>query len=363
MGDSPKKAFQKNAQHFPLPAKRKPRTWGGRISVKFQSLSVSKLSKPEACLKGRKEKQTGAGTKSVCEKKGLRGQKKRPLPRQKARDAARPRVPVTLWLTNKPSKTQKRRGPTLRARGAPLVLTRARGGRDHPLPTSARSPTRAEKACSRKTKQNKRGKEKQGNRSTRKPLPPRVPRKGLRRFKENPKNARGPEWHPEKNAEKRDARPKRAKQQTRRDTKKRKGKSKTSACEGVSCYYLICISSKKTRKRRRRKNQRKRERTQKTADLTSREFFQTLSGVNCQKIKPKRKQKPTKKHKNNTTSQKQKFAPENFFKKRPLEEQNGKKRQKTPDQTQKTQKGKNGQHFPLRQRAERASIYMTVRSA
>ena len=67
-----------------------------------------------------------------CEKGPVRGQKKRPLPYKKALDAVRPRVPVTLWLTNKPSKTQKRRGPTLRARGAPLALTRARGGRDHP---------------------------------------------------------------------------------------------------------------------------------------------------------------------------------------------------------------------------------------
>ena len=47
--------------------------------------------------------------------KGLKGQIKRPLPRQKALDAARPRVPVTL-LANKKAvrKTQKRRGPTLR---------------------------------------------------------------------------------------------------------------------------------------------------------------------------------------------------------------------------------------------------------
>ena len=39
-----------------------------------------------------------------------------------------------------------------------LALTRARGGRDHPLPTSARSPTRAEKVCSRKTKGEKKHK-------------------------------------------------------------------------------------------------------------------------------------------------------------------------------------------------------------
>ena len=46
------------------------------------------------------------------------------------------------------------------------------------------------------------------------------------KFQENPKNARGPEWHPEKNAEKRDARPKRAKQQARRDTKREKEQAK-----------------------------------------------------------------------------------------------------------------------------------------
>ena len=64
-------------------------------------------------------------------------------------------------------------------------------------------------------------------------------------------------------------------------------------------------------------------------------------------MKQKHRQKPTKKHKTNTTTQKQKFAPENFFKKRPLERRNDKKRQKTPNQTSKTQNDKNEQHFPL----------------
>ena len=55
----------------------------------------------------------------------------------------------------------------------------------------------------------------------------------------------------------------------------------------------------------------------KTADLTSREFFQTLSGANRQNIRPKPQQNTTKKHKTNTNTQKQKFAPENIFKQRP----------------------------------------------
>ena len=50
----------------------------------------------------------------------------------------------------------------------------------------------------------------------------------------------------------------------------------------------------------------------KTADLTSREFFQNTSGSEPPKMKQKHRQKPTKKHKPNTNTQKQKFAPENF---------------------------------------------------
>ena len=180
-----------------------------------------------AGLEGRKKKGSlGRGQNVQCEKGPVRRQRKCPLPRQKALDAVRPRVPVTLWLTNKPSKTQKRRGPTLRARGAPLALTRARGGRDHPLPTSARSPTRAS-IKSVAAKQNRRGERNTRTREAQEnPCRLASQEKGLRRSKENPKNARGPEWHPEKNAEKQDARPKRAKQKARRDTKREKEQAK-----------------------------------------------------------------------------------------------------------------------------------------
>ena len=65
-------------------------------------------------------------------------------------------------------------------------------------------------------------------------------------FQKIPKNARGAEWHPEKTAKKQDARPKRAKQQVRRDKKKQEPTKPLRV--GVSCYYLICISlSKKTK--------------------------------------------------------------------------------------------------------------------
>ena len=131
-----------------------------------------------------------------------------------------------------------------------------------PSPTSVRLPTRASRnSVAAKHK----GKRKQGRRSTRKPLPPRVPRKGPRKgranklkphkFKENPKNARGPEWHPEKPPRSRTHGQNGRNRQKRRDTKK-KGNSKTSACAGVSCYYLIFVSQKKNKqkqKRRRRK--------------------------------------------------------------------------------------------------------------
>ena len=96
------------------------------------------------------------------------------------------------------------------------------------------------KKCSRKTKQEGE-KETQSKRSTENPCRLASQGKGLRRSKENPKNARGQEWHPEKTTKKRDARPKRAKQ-TKAAGHKKQGTSKTSACEGVSCYYLIFVS-------------------------------------------------------------------------------------------------------------------------
>ena len=54
----------------------------------------------------KKKKKLGAGQK-VRVKKGRRGPIKSPLPRQKALDAVRPRVPVTLWLSKSRQKPRK----------------------------------------------------------------------------------------------------------------------------------------------------------------------------------------------------------------------------------------------------------------
>ena len=66
--------------------------------------------------------------------------------------------------------------------------------------------------------------------------------KGLRRFKENPKNRAGPRMATPKNHQEAGRTAKTGRnRQKRRDTKKKTGTSKTSAGEGVSCHYLNCI--------------------------------------------------------------------------------------------------------------------------
>ena len=132
--------------------------------------------------------------------------------------------------------------------------------------------------------QNKTEGEKQqpSTRSTETTLPPRVQKRASegasklepRKFQENPKNAWGPELHPEENAKKQDARPRRAKNQTRRD-KKNKNKQKQVRV-GVSCYHLSCVSRKKMQKKKETKatstKKPKEERLNpKTQGLTSRE--------------------------------------------------------------------------------------------
>ena len=92
-------------------------------------------------------------------------------------------------------------------------------------------------------------------------MPPRVQKRASegaselkpRKYQENPKNARGPEWHPEENAKKQDARPKGARNQVRRDKQKRKQEQAKQVRVGVSCYYLIFLSQKKREKQKRRR--------------------------------------------------------------------------------------------------------------
>ena len=106
-------------------------------------LGVSALTPPAlqyGCGPRRpKKKNLGQEKTNVRVKKGPEGAEKTPPPQTKALDAARPRVPVTLWLTKKPSKSQKRKGPTLHARGASPGPHSGEGRARSPVPASARS--------------------------------------------------------------------------------------------------------------------------------------------------------------------------------------------------------------------------------
>ena len=130
---------------------------------------------------------------------------------------------MTLWLPKEAVKNPETGGDQPSAQEAlPLALTRARGGCDHPMlcPFRLKKPTRGcplrlesllgllEKSV-RPQNRTKRGKTKQDAKSRQTPLPPRVREKGLREVPRESKNARGPEWRPDKTPEGKDARPKR----------------------------------------------------------------------------------------------------------------------------------------------------------
>ena len=171
-------------------------------------------------------------------KKGLRGgRKKHPHPRQKGpgRRASEGPCDPLAHKKGRQNPTEGGDQPSALDRAIPRPSLGRGGGRDHPRPASARSrggPSRKSVAA----KQNKtKGKKKTRQEKHRKTLAASRPKKRAsegaselepRKFQENPKNARGPEWHPEKNAKKRDARPKRAKPQARRDTKREKEQTK-----------------------------------------------------------------------------------------------------------------------------------------
>ena len=146
---------------------------------------------------------------------------------------------MTLWLPKEAVKNPETGGDQPSAREAlPLALTRARGGRDHPMlcPFRLKKPTRGcplrlesllgllEKVCGRKTERNG-GKTKQDTRSRETPLPPRVREKGLREVPRESKNARGPEWRPDKTPEGKDARPKRENKPVAAGHKKKRKKT------------------------------------------------------------------------------------------------------------------------------------------
>ena len=198
--------------------------------------SIVKLS-ANAGLEGPKKKNNlGRGSKrQVRVKKGLRGQIKRPLP-EKKKGPRGPCDPVAA--KRRPSKTPKQEGTNPPREALPLALTRARGGRDHPMlcPFRLKKPTRGcplrlesllgllEKVRGRKTERNG---EKQNKTQEAEKLPCRLAseKKASEKSRENPKNARGPEWRPDKTPEGKDARPKRENKPVAAGHKKKKKKT------------------------------------------------------------------------------------------------------------------------------------------
>ena len=266
--------------------------WHVPLAESYCSWQYSKRRVASSSLhskKNKKKKRESAVWKRACE--GAR--RNAPSPWQK-----RPWtqcVRGSLWPSGsqtRPSKTQKRRGPTLRARGAPLTLTRARGwARSPSCPLRWDHLLGHEKVCGRRT--NTKG----GKRNTRqekhgKPLPPRVPRKRPQKVQGESQKRPGPRMAPR---EKRQEAGRTAKTgETDRNAaghkKEKREQAKQGACAGVSCDYLIFISEKRKKKQKNgvdEKNQRKRERTRKKPDLTSIEFFQTGSGSETPKNKAK----------------------------------------------------------------------------
>ena len=176
----------------------------------------------------REKKNLGRGNKrQVRVKKGLRGQRKRPLPREKG-----PRGPCDPLLnTGKRKKYPERPCPNGRGRCLPLGPHSGEGQARWPggMPRTMTGPpllVRVKK--SRKTQQ--KGKTKTRERSDQKhPCRLASRERASEEYQENPKNARGPEWHPDKNA-RRKGRTAKTGEQTNAAGDKDKNKKKNTRC-------------------------------------------------------------------------------------------------------------------------------------
>ena len=159
--------------------------------------------------------------------------------------------------------------------------------------------------------------------------------------------------------------------QNRRNKTKRQGKKqeKQQQVRG-GCGFLLDLSFISSRRKKKKSDETrdvvnpepKTERTrQKKQDLTSIEFLKALPGRNCEKMRENHRRNHTKNTRTQKESKNKSSLPRIFRKNRPLEEENyAKKRQRTRTRPRKTQKRKNGQHFPLQQREEQAKNYATV---
>ena len=163
-----------------------------------------------------------------------------------------PGVPVTLYQTQTSKKYPETLSPwpNGRARRRPRALTRARGGYDDPGACHVRRRVRPFQLVWKKPQNTTEG-ENKNNRKKRPKHPCRLASRKRasegaselkpRKFQENPKNARGPEWHPEKTPRS-GTHGQKGRTNKCGGTKKGTGKSNQSACGGVPCYYLIFLS-------------------------------------------------------------------------------------------------------------------------
>ena len=299
--------------------------------------------------KGQKE---NLGREKTCSvRRACEGARKRPPPHTKRPWTQRVRGSLAPQATKDADKLPKKGAANMPPpqKWAVLWESLLRGVGKTTLRVSETTPGLSRKRVAAKRK---RGKRKQNKRNTRRPLPPRVPRRkaseGPRRIPKTPGAQNGT---PEKRQEAgRTA--KTGGTEKSGGTQKRQRTRKTGACEGVFCYYLIYISWKKQKQKPKTttttKNQRKRERTQKKPDLTSIEFFRTASGANLPKNKAKTIAKTHQKTQNQHNHPKTKVRSRKFFQKATLRREERQKTAKdTGPDTEKT-KWKKQTAFPPR---------------
>ena len=179
------------------------------------SLSVSKLSKPEACLKGKKKNLGRGKTKGACEKRACVGAQKAPIPDKRpwtpgVRGSLAPQA--TKYADKIP-----RKGASIapRSRRSPWPSL-GRGAGETTAGLVRPPPVILEKVWP----QNKREKKKKEQRT--KTLAASRPKKGPQKVQGESQKRPGPRMAPRKNATMRDARPKRAEQRKAAGHKKKK---------------------------------------------------------------------------------------------------------------------------------------------
>ena len=176
----------------------------------------------------KRKKNLGRGNKRQARvKKGLRGQRKRPLPREKG-----PRGPCDPLLNTEAKKVSRKAvSKRLRTMPPPWPSLGRRAGAmawGYAAYDDGSAPSSSCEKKSRKTQQ--KGKTKTRERSDQKhPCRLASRERASEEYQENPKNARGPEWHPDKNA-RRKGRTAKTGEQTNAAGDKDKNKKKNTRC-------------------------------------------------------------------------------------------------------------------------------------